>query len=294
MKKILFILCFITIICGSLNAISLIADGLPDQIIKLSELSHLEIVKFDTHRDKRGVVSDDAWEGYFLKDILNLYNVTDYEMLEINSDDNYQVKYSLEEVEQYKPILAYKRNGKTLKDHNLRVVSETRMDMYWASDLNNIKTVKTVVYPSVRYIYLFSYLQDKIALYDNPKPFTSYQGFFFRDMKEILANNVRLPVRLETKDKFISELTYDKFLKKAVMLKNETGGLDLRSPTMPAGMWPKNLFIVTFDDTVVLFDHEMRNIEASKIREIFSLSPDAKVEFDFVEESNIIRKIEIK
>ncbi|HOE92075.1 MAG TPA: hypothetical protein PKZ69_05170 [Candidatus Cloacimonadota bacterium] len=292
MKKILFII--IMIFAVALNGISLIAEGKEDQTIKLEDISHLDVVKFNTHRDKRGVVTDDEWEGFSLEEILNFYNVAEYECLEINSDDNYQVKYTLDEVKEFKPILATKRNGKVQKDNNLRIVSETRRDMFWVSDLETIKTVHLVQYPMIKTIYPFSYIQGKIALYDEPKPFTKCKGYYFKDMKEIMVNTVRRPVQLVTKDGFTQELEYHKFVKKAVLIKNDDNSIDIKSPTMPAGMWPKSLRKITFDDTVLLFDDDIEKLDAKQIREIFSLDVDKKITFEYVDKTKKIKKVVIQ
>ena len=73
MKKIIFI--FVLLLSLSLNAITIYSDHIAEQTLVLDSLKHLSVVKFQTHRDKNGKVSDDEWEGYLLKEILSVYHI---------------------------------------------------------------------------------------------------------------------------------------------------------------------------------------------------------------------------
>jgi len=291
MKKIIFI--FVLLLSLSLNAITIYSDHIAEQTLVLDSLKHLSVVKFQTHRDKNGKVSDDEWEGYLLKEILSVYHIKQFDRLEINSTDNYQVKLTDEEISEHQPILAYKRNGKLLDESHLRVVSATLRDMYWATDIKSIKTIQQTVYPPVKTIYLFSTLHNQIALHNNPQPFTNIQGYFFKDLYSLAIQQVQLPVRIETHDGLIMELNYEQFLKNAVLIRNKDGKIDIKSPSMPGGMWPKHIFSLTFDETIILFDQPTDKIDETVIKTKFLSGDNAKINIIFNKKSKMIDKIEI-
>lgn len=257
--------------------------------LDLSILSQFEKVKVNTHREKNGKVSDDAWEGYRLTDIFKYYQIEQFDLLEVNSIDNYQVKLSFEEIKEHQPILAIKRNDKALSENQLRIVASSLRDMYWASDIKNIIfTVKTE-YPKSKKITPFSAVKRQIALIDDPTPFKNVKGYYFKDMIDLLNIDPELPLKVSTRDQLILELDYKQFLEKAVLIQNPDGSIDIKSPSMPGGMWQKNIGMIVVDDQMIYFDQSEQIYDEKQIKKECAIDDESRllIHFDKLSEKEL-------
>lgn len=166
--------------------------------------------------------------------------------------------------------------------------------MYWASDIKNmIFTVKTQ-YPKTKIIIPFSSVKNQIALIDNPSPFKNVKGFYFRDMIALLNTDLNLPLKVITRDQLTLELDYQQFLEKAVMIYNTDGTIDIKSPSMPGGMWQKNIGMIIVNDHLFYFDQKDQRFDETQVKKECALEESSKLTISFDQLSEKEKKTNIK
>ncbi|MEA2096687.1 MAG: molybdopterin-dependent oxidoreductase [Candidatus Cloacimonadota bacterium] len=232
-----------------------------DRIINLerSKLDSYEKIEISTHRNKDGEEKNDIWIGVKLADVLQEYNITNYDKLCFISSDNYLVRVSKEDVLDNNSILALIRNGKTFDDEHIRLVIPRIRDMFWIQDISTIKTESISDIPFPHTIYFAKPILLNTQIRDELPPFVKVSGYTFSEIMSQAFPFLKDEMLIVGKDGVKHSLDYDKYLKNAVLIK--TGdSFDLKSPDMPAGMWIKNLAYVQIFDVAVIFQHHFTSL----------------------------------
>lgn len=269
-----------------LNSLEIISPKAESIELNLAKLNNLPLQTFTTTRDKKGKISTDEWQGYSLSEILHIYNIDKYDLLEINSIDNYQVKLTSQMITENHPILAIKRNNSVLDSTQLRIVSASLRDMYWASNIKNIKCISQTIYPDLKKVFAFSEASAQIRLIENPEPFTNVKGYKFSDLISQYSLIPYLPIKIISQDNLSQELDYQSFLEKAVLILNSDGSLDIKSPSMPGGMWQKNIKCLIIDDVMIYFNQKKEAFNDKEFKVFASLKADSKLKITFNKTSN--------
>ena len=232
-----------------------------DRIINIdrTKLNSYEKIELATHRNKDGKEKNDDWIGVKLTDILQEYDISNYDKLCFVSSDNYLVRISKEDILNNDSILALVRNGKTLDDKHIRLVIPEIRDMFWIQDISTIKTEFISDIPFPHTIYFAESILLKTQIRDELPPFVKVTGFTFTEIMSQAFPFLKDDVLVVGKDGVKHNLDYDKYLKNAVLVKNGDS-FDLESPDMPAGMWIKDFAYVQLFDVAVIFQHHFTSL----------------------------------
>jgi len=235
--------------------------------IGISKLDSYEKIELETTRNKDGKVINDRWIGVRILDILKEFKITNYDQLCFISSDNYLVRISKEDILNSNAILALERNDKELKEENIRLIVPDMRDMFWIQDISRIKTefISNMAFPHT--IFFAESILDRIQIRDELPPFVKVSGYTFTEIMSEVFPFLKDEVLLVGKDGVKHSLDFEKYLKNAVLIKNESS-FDLKSPNMPAGMWIKNLAYVQIFDVAVVFQQHFTSL--SEVSELLN------------------------
>lgn len=256
MKKILTIICLIVWL--TLSSISII-DGKKTNEISLKELQLMPQTELKTHRDKDGEIRDDIWIGASLKDILVEFQISDFDQLRFTSEDNYQVRLTKLEIEEYSPIIALNRNDEELNEEKLRLVVPQIRDMFWIQGIVSVTTEQEDVMPAPYTLFVAEKIIENIEIVPDPEPFKNMEGFFFIDLISPKYPNLQDEFWLVSADGVSHKLDFEKYLRNAVLIVDERK-YNLQSPDMPGGMWVKNLAYIQMSDRAIFFKDKLSNL----------------------------------
>ncbi|MCK5050605.1 MAG: molybdopterin-dependent oxidoreductase [Candidatus Cloacimonetes bacterium] len=253
--KIIGIILFVSAMLFSIELID------ADRIINIerTKLDSYEKVELATHRNKDGEEKDDNWIGVKLTDILNEYNISNYDKLCFISSDNYLVRISKNDILNNESILALVRNGKILDDEHIRLVIPGIRDMFWIQDISTIKTESISDTPFPHTIYFAESILLNTQIRDELPPFVNVSGYTFLEIMSQAFPFLKDEILIVGKDGVKHSLDYDKYLKNAVLIKNGDS-FDLKSPDMPAGMWIKDLAYIQVFDVAVIFQYHFTSL----------------------------------
>ncbi len=238
-----------------------------DRVINVnrSKLDSYEKVELATQRNKDGEEKNDNWVGVKLTDILEEYEISNYDKLCFVSSDNYLVRISRDDILNKEVILALVRNGKTLDDKHVRLVIPEIRDMFWIQDISMIKTESISDIPFPHTIYFAESILLNIQIRNELPPFVRVNGYTFPEIMASAFPFLKDDILVVGKDGVKHSLDYEKYLKRAVLVKNGDS-FDLKSPDMPAGMWIKDLaYIQIFDVAVIFQSHFISLTEVNSI-----------------------------
>jgi len=223
------------------------------------DLLRYDQITINTHRSKDGEELYDKWVGVLLKDILNEYEITDFDKLCFTSIDNYLVRVSKDNIINNNCILAIKRNDKMLSDDHIRLVIPNLRDMFWIQDINTIKTESISDVPFPHTIYFASTIIQDTPLRKELPPFINVEGYTFTEIMDKAFPFLKDEILLIGKDGIKHSLDYEKYLKNAILVKNEHS-FDLKSPDMPAGMWIKDIAYIQIFDVALIFNTRFESL----------------------------------
>jgi hypothetical protein len=238
----------------SLSSLTLI-DGKKKYVIDLDKLETYPQTEKSTHREKDNKVKDEIWTGADLFNILQEFNISDYDQLRFTSEDNYQVRLTKQDIEEYKPIIALKRNGEKLSEDKIRLIVPQIRDMFWIQGIIEISTEKHNEMPVPYYLFIAESILANLPLISDPAPFKEVQGYFFIDLVDKIFPELKGEFLLAGADGVSHKLDFDTYLKNAVLIRTENG-YNLQSPDMPGGMWIKNLAYIQIFDRAVFFRNQ--------------------------------------
>ncbi|MDO9576550.1 MAG: molybdopterin-dependent oxidoreductase [Candidatus Cloacimonadales bacterium] len=252
--KLTIIILLITCSLASFNII----DGERTVEISLEKLQSCQQTGMETHREKNAKLIDDEWLGVSLKALLAEFQIADFDQLKFTSADNYQVRLSKQEIEEYAPIIALQRNGKALNEDKLRLVVSQIRDMFWIQGIASITTEKANEMPLPHTLFVAEKIISKLDIISEPKPFTNVSGYYFIDLVSGVFPMLQGEFLLVSADGISHKLDFDKYLENAVLIIDDNK-LNLQSPAMPGGMWIKNLAYIQMFDRVVFFKDQINN-----------------------------------
>ncbi|HHE37935.1 MAG TPA: hypothetical protein ENL20_05110 [Candidatus Cloacimonetes bacterium] len=230
-------------------------ESLPISIEKLQEFEQLEIT---TTREKNDKIKIDIWSGVDLISLLKVNEINDFAQLKFISDDNYLVRLKKKEILQTKPIIALQRNGNDLQINEIRLVVPEMRDMFWIRNLKTIEVelLQEAIFPNT--IFLAENNLEKKQIRKDPEPFVDVSGYFFNDLIENIFPFLDGEFLIVGRDGVQHNLDYQTYLEKASLI-FEDGKYDLKSPSMPAGMWIKEIAYIQLFDRGILFMEPFEN-----------------------------------
>jgi hypothetical protein len=224
------------------------------------ELNNFTIISVETWRDKDGEKKQDIWQGVRLLEILQNFKIENFDYMQFNSNDNYQVRLTKDEIDTNDPILALKRNGRALSEETIRLVVPGKRDMYWIQGIASISTGKTAEMIIPTTIFVAEKIIENLKLINDPEPFKKTKGIFFRDLIAGKYPTLQCEFWLLGRDGVSHKLDYSTYLQSAVLIYDE-GKFHLQSPAMPAGMWIKNIAYIQALDRGIIFLNELKNFQ---------------------------------
>lgn len=260
MKKIILFL--ILIIFLKLSSITIIHQG---HEYELKNFKQFESVEIQTYREKKSEKITENWQGIALVQILDKFQIEDYQELKFFSVDNYLIRLQKDDIFNFNPIIAIYRNGEKLPEDNLRLIVPGMRDMFWIQNLERIEVVINTDTSLPQTIFVAENILKNKPLTTNLKPFTNVIGFKFYDLVVDIFPISQNEFLLIGKDGIRHKLDYETYLKDAVLV-FEDNDYNLKSSAMPAGMWIKNLSYIQNDDRAILFIQKFESwIEIQKI-----------------------------
>jgi len=247
MKKIIVFL--VLSICLNLSSITIIHQN---NEFKIKNFEQFESVEIQTFREKKSEKITENWQGIALIQILNKFQIEDYQELKFFSDDNYLIRLKRKDIINFNPIIAIWRNGEKFSEDKLRLIVPEMRDMFWIQNLERIEVVINTETIMPQTIFIAENILKNKPLRTNLKPFINVIGFKFIDLVQDVFPILQNEFLLTGKDGIRHKLDYETYLKDAVLVLEE-GNYDLKSPAMPAGMWIKNLSYIQNDDRAILF-----------------------------------------
>jgi hypothetical protein len=242
----------------SLASITLI-DAEKNYELTLDMLRSFPQQEINTHREKNDKIINDKWFGVSLLIILEEYQIGDYDQLKFTSADNYQVRLSKQEINEYSPIIAMQRNENTLNEKKLRLVVPQIRDMFWIQDIASITTEQENAMPLPHTLFVAEQIIFNLDIVTDPAPFTKVSGYNFIDLVADIYPMLQGEFLLISSDGVSHKLDFEKYLKNAVLIIDEDR-LNLQSPDMPGGMWIKNLAYIQMFDRVVFFKDQIKSL----------------------------------
>jgi len=234
-------------------------DGENTFDLSLEKLQSYELTEMKTHRVKNEKVKDDVWLGAALEDILTEFKVTDFDQMKFTSEDNYQVRLTKQEIEEYSPIIALMRNDNSLNEEKLRLVVPQIRDMFWIQGIVSIATEKKNELPFPHTLFVAEQIISTLEIISDPAPFTKVNGYKFIDLVAGVFPMLQSEFLLISADGVSHKLDFEKYLRNAVLVINDDK-LNLQSPDMPGGMWIKNLAYIQMFDRAVFFKDQINNL----------------------------------
>lgn len=248
------IVAFILFCIAELQALRVIHENNEYQLT-LKEFSRYTQRSFTTQREKDGEIKKDIWEGITVLSLLAEFNIEKYDELKFTSDDNYMVRIKKTDILKHDPILAFKRNGKTLSPEKFRLVIPGMRDMFWIQGVVYIETLNSSKMPFPHTLFIAENILSKKDLQADLTPFVDVSGYHFPQLIEDVFPLIQEEILLMGKDGVQHLLDFQKYLKNAVLVANE-GTFNLQSPDMPAGMWVKNIaYVQQFDRAIFFISH---------------------------------------
>ena len=217
-----------------------------------------------TTREKRGTVNTEVWQGVLLSDFIYQSGISEFEVIEFLADDKYLVRLSLEQIREFKPMVALSRNREKLNPNQYRLIGEDMPDMYWVANIEKITFLQKKDFLAPLRIYSYHWILDQLRLH-----YTPVRGFRFSDIFNILDRNAAGPVKLVSKDGMEQILPLSYF--KNAYLQQDDDKYSLYSFDIPSGMWMKDIMIISINNKAIFFYDDIDKEENIKYREFIDL-----------------------
>ncbi|MCF7858129.1 MAG: molybdopterin-dependent oxidoreductase [Candidatus Cloacimonetes bacterium] len=209
-------------------------------------------IELTTQREKNDELLTDNWIGIKITDILDNYQIEEFETLSFISADNYLVRITKNDINDQQMILALNRNGKPLDDEHIRLVIPEMRDMFWIQEIATIRTESNIDIPFPHKVYFVESVISDLKIRKDLSPFVNVEGYTFSEIAAPIFPFLKDEVLVLGRDGVKHSLDYDKYLAEAVVVKN--GDVyDLKSASMPAGMWIKDLAYIQIFDVAAIF-----------------------------------------
>lgn len=252
-------LMLILLLCqGVLCAITITDSNGQTQEVSRDELAALPRLTFETVREKDGETRRETWQGIRFDTWLESRVKTPFKVIRFESDDRYMVNLSKAEWDSLECWLAFAQGGKEFAGGSMRIIFPALRDMKWVRDIQRIvlEDLDAMGLPK-RFEFLDTRLQS-IEIKDNPAPFVNTKGYYFKDLLPLSARDSSCNVILYSRDGMKMGLEYPQHLEGAI-LEVTDDGFNLKSPSIPGGMWLKNIIFIQMNDLALI---DIENIDA--------------------------------
>ncbi|MDY6915609.1 MAG: hypothetical protein SVM86_04790 [Candidatus Cloacimonadota bacterium] len=243
-----------------LNCLEIITPITSQQI----NLHEIESSKWETlKKEKEDGIQ--TWKGIPLKQLLMPY--VSYEKIVLTADDDYQVELKRDDILQYKSIIALAREQESLPYKNQLIIPEMR-EMFWIKNIQTITLISESVNPALQTVII---AENWLENFSQPHPITPFKnksGYYFDQVARSILLFTEENYCVKAVDGVKHNLDYQKYLKNAVLSKNEDG-YDLMSPDMPTGMWLKKVAYIRVYDRALIFTSQLQTWQ--EIEELMSL-----------------------
>lgn len=235
-----------------------IESGSKSYEIPLNNLSDFPQLEITTTREKQDELKKEIWSGPLLIDILNKFEITEYDRLQIVAADNYMVRLASSEISSTAPIIATLRNGIALEEKDFRLILPEKRDMFWIRDIARIIVEQKKQLPPPSKLFVAETILGRKPLINNPEPFADVAGYFIRDLLQEVYPMQTGEYWLLARDGVSHMLDFNNYLIKGALIKDGTG-FSLQSPQMPAGMWIKDLAYIQKEEIGIIFIDQFQN-----------------------------------
>lgn len=227
--------------------------------IRLEQIQQAPQQTINTTRVKKDKTLQDSWQGPYLTALLGSALQGSFTQIRFDSADHYQVRLSKEDLLQQNPILAWKQNGTTLSEKEVRLVLPDKRDMFWISGIEQVTLESKAALPQPTTISVFEYLQPSLQLEKEIFPFKNMVGYSFSKVAEAIFSVPDGDILVVGRDGVSHLLDYRTYLLQAVLERTSVGHYTLKSPAMPAGMWVKDIAYIQLDKQGLVFASAFEN-----------------------------------
>ena len=242
----------------ALNSLTII-DASREFDLTLDDLQQLEQQEITTERERNGVMRTDSWEGVYLRKLLSVLEVKDFEQLKINSYDGYQVRITAEDITNYPALIALKRNDVEYDLDDLRLIIPGMREMFWSHAIETIRTEDLKTMPQPYFLFFAEDLLAELTLVTDPEPFRNVQGYHFSQLLNAVYSFQDAEFLLMGRDGVTHHLDYNTYLQTALLAVDENG-YNLQGKDIPWGMWIKDLAYIQLIDRVIIFKGQFTNL----------------------------------
>jgi hypothetical protein len=231
-----------------LAAFPLIHDGISTPV-NADTLRKLPLRELQTTRDKKGETKIDIWKGVSLTALLTREHLDPSSELRALSADQYQVLLDSKQVAG--AILALEHNGQPLSENDIRLINPDIRDMFWIREIASIEVRETPRPPIVHEMLRLDNILGNMAIRPELPKFPVSTGWRFCDLAFNVTDVPAGTWFLWGRDGVCQILDYTTYLQDAVIILDK-GKIDLKSPSMPGGMWISDLAIIQKGETVLV------------------------------------------
>lgn len=243
--------------------------------IKYQELAALPRQEFTTVREKDGETRRDTWQGIRFDQWLKKHVSAPFSVIRFESADRYLVNLSRAEWDTLACWLVFGADGKDFPEQAMRIIFPALRDMKWVRDVSRVVLED---FDPLKLPLRFEFLDERLketSLQEDPAPFVDTKGYYFKDLLPLSARNDTCAVVLYSQDGMKLALEYPLHLEGAI-LEVSDDGFNLKSPSIPGGMWLKNIIYIQMNDFALI---DTQNIDAlialNRVLD-WKLSPDVK------------------
>lgn len=242
------------------NAIEL-QKGSTTHYFTFEEMLSWPQATIETQREKKGELHAEVWQGPRVSAILQHFGLDASSTIKFTADDNYLVRLSRQQLLQNDPIIAVMKNGEQLAAEKIRLIVPHIRDMYWIQNIAHIQLEESEIPTMPRKVYLAAPVLSAKPVRTELAPFTEVQGYYLNDLTSAVFPALSGEFICIGRDGVSHTLDYTTYLQQAVLVQ-DGDSFHLQSPSMPGGMWIKNIAYIQFFDRALCFTAEFKNWKA--------------------------------
>ena len=248
--RLLFILLFV--LSMPLSAIEVLSERARLHILNETTIKDFDLVTIEVSRERNGEEMVDSWRGIRFIDIQNRWGLTQSQFIQFLAHDKYLVMLNQQQIAEFDPIIAVERNSSPLDAMRYRLISPSMPAMFWVAGLQRITPIKEIVIPEPVTIYPYHTALSHVRLQENPAPFVNVKGYRLWDIISMFTNTSSVVVRIVSKDGLEQILDFNVYLHDAILAVDD-GKFSIQSPSMPSGMWLKDIMLIEVNAMAVIF-----------------------------------------